>query len=322
VSGVIGQTPARPAHIHAALNNGVECYRKADYESAASYFAQAQAGEAELSMEERGDLATFSRLNGTALKERTDGRNYLRMAEDAANDGRNAEAEALLKVVAGNQFLSLDDKAKIQRLSERLGGVNPMNPATGSNANASNAVMARTKLQQARTMLARSDYAGAEKLAHEVEAMHVTFTEREDSPRKILDEVARSRMPKDPKSLLAASRAALQKGDLDNAQKALNAVPAAERAGELAAIDADSLSFCFDALSRDTDLEGLQLQIEICPRRHRCDPCSETFDVHDYEFACPKCGSMQTKFVSGDELELAYLEVEEHEPIVLAEKSS
>ena len=219
VSGVIGQTPARPAHIHAALNNGVECYRKADYESAASYFAQAQAGEAELSMEERGDLATFSRLNGTALKERTDGRNYLRMAEDAANDGRNAEAEALLKVVAGNQFLSLDDKAKIQRLSERLGGVNPMNPATGSNANASNAVMARTKLQQARTMLARSDYAGAEKLAHEVEAMHVTFTEREDSPRKILDEVARSRMPKDPKSLLAASRAALQKGDLDNADR-------------------------------------------------------------------------------------------------------
>jgi len=94
------------------------------------------------------------------------------------------------------------------------------------------------------------------------------------------------------------------------------------RIGELAAIDADSLRFCFDALSRDTDLEGLQLQIEICPRRHRCDPCSETFDVHDYEFACPKCGSMHTKFVSGDELELAYLEVEEHEPSALAEKSS
>jgi len=94
------------------------------------------------------------------------------------------------------------------------------------------------------------------------------------------------------------------------------------RIGELAAIDADSLTFCFDALSRDTDLEGLQLEIEVCPRRHRCDPCSETFDVHDYEFACPKCGSVQTKFVSGDELELAYLEVEENESSALAEKSS
>ncbi len=94
------------------------------------------------------------------------------------------------------------------------------------------------------------------------------------------------------------------------------------RIGELAAIDADSLSFCFDALSRDTDLEGLQLQIEVCPRRHRCDSCSETFEVHDYEFACPKCSSTQTKFVSGDELDLAYLEVEENEPSALAEKSS
>jgi hydrogenase nickel incorporation protein HypA/HybF len=94
------------------------------------------------------------------------------------------------------------------------------------------------------------------------------------------------------------------------------------RIGKLVAIDADSLGFCFEALARDTDLEGLQLQIEVCPRRHRCDPCSETFDVHDYEFACPKCGSIHTKFVSGDELELAYLEVEEHEPSALAEKSS
>lgn len=94
------------------------------------------------------------------------------------------------------------------------------------------------------------------------------------------------------------------------------------RIGELAAIDVDSLRFCFYALSRDTDLEGLQLQIEVCPRRHHCDPCGKTFDVHDYDFACPKCGSMQTKYVSGDELELSYLEVEENEPSALAEKSS
>ena len=94
------------------------------------------------------------------------------------------------------------------------------------------------------------------------------------------------------------------------------------RIGELAAIDADSLNFCFDALSRDTDLEGLQLQIEICPRRHNCDQCSKTFDVHDYEYTCPKCGNTPTKFISGDELELAYLEVEENESSALAEESS
>ena len=94
------------------------------------------------------------------------------------------------------------------------------------------------------------------------------------------------------------------------------------RVGELAAIDSESLRFCFEALSHDTDLEGLQLQIELCQRRHCCDQCGEVFAVTDYECACPKCGCGGTRFVSGDELELAYLEVEEHEPSALAEKSS
>lgn len=215
VTGVIGQTPSRPARVHAVLNSGVESYRKADYESAASYFAQAQAGEAELSADERVELATFSRLNETALNQRQDGRNYLRMAEAAAADGRNAEAEAYLKSIANNQFLSADDKVKVQRLSERLGGNAAANPVMDPNSN-----VARTKLQQARAMIAKGDYPGAEKLAHEVEAMHVTLVpEREDTPRKVLDEVARSRMPKDSKGLLAASRAALQKGELDNAER-------------------------------------------------------------------------------------------------------
>jgi hydrogenase nickel incorporation protein HypA/HybF len=94
------------------------------------------------------------------------------------------------------------------------------------------------------------------------------------------------------------------------------------RIGELAAIDGEALRFCFDALSRDTEFEGLQLELEFCFRRHRCLECSEEFIVRDYEFACPGCGSEKTRFVSGDELELAYLEVEEHEPSTIAEKSS
>ncbi len=221
VSGVIGQTPARPARVHAVLNSGVECYRKADYESAASYFAQAQAGIADLSDKEREELNTFSQLNSSALNQRQEGREALRLAMEAATDGRNAEAEVYLKSIANNQFLSAEDKINVQRLSERLGGPGVANPLSGPNAaNASNAVVARTKLQQARTMVAHGDYDGAEKLAREVEAMHVAFVpEREDTPRKILDEVARARMPKDSKSLLAAARAALIKGDLDNADR-------------------------------------------------------------------------------------------------------
>lgn len=83
------------------------------------------------------------------------------------------------------------------------------------------------------------------------------------------------------------------------------------RVGELAAIDNDALRFSFDALTRGTLLEGLGLEIEPSPRRHRCEPCRREFQVVAGEFACPDCGRTDTLFVSGDELELAYVEVEE-----------
>jgi type II secretory pathway component GspD/PulD (secretin) len=85
-------------------------------------------------------------------------------------------------------------------------------------------VIARTKLQQARALMARGNYDAAERLAHEVEGMPVKFPEREDSPRKVLEEIARARtpLPKDAKGLLLAAHAALQKGDLDNAERLAN----------------------------------------------------------------------------------------------------
>jgi hydrogenase nickel incorporation protein HypA/HybF len=85
------------------------------------------------------------------------------------------------------------------------------------------------------------------------------------------------------------------------------------RIGELAAVDPDSLQFCFEALIRDTELAALQLEIELCPRKHRCLACGEIFVVTDYDFRCSRCGEERTEFVSGDQLELASLEMEEYE---------
>ncbi|HKS76761.1 MAG TPA: hydrogenase maturation nickel metallochaperone HypA [Terriglobales bacterium] len=92
--------------------------------------------------------------------------------------------------------------------------------------------------------------------------------------------------------------------------------------GELTAIDPEALRFCFEAMLRDTDLAGLRLEIEICPRRHRCRACGNQFVVENYEFRCPLCGNAESECVSGDELELAYIEVEDHEPSAVGEKSS
>jgi len=88
----------------------------------------------------------------------------------------------------------------------------------------------------------------------------------------------------------------------------------AVRIGELAAIDPEALRFSFDALTRETELEGVKLEIEVCPRRHRCSDCGTEFDVRDFVFACPQCSSTRNDCISGEELELAYLELEEYEP--------
>jgi hydrogenase nickel incorporation protein HypA/HybF len=86
------------------------------------------------------------------------------------------------------------------------------------------------------------------------------------------------------------------------------------RIGELAAVDPDSLQFCFDAMKHESGFHELQLEIQFCHRRHRCEPCNSEFDVKDYDLHCPECGQATSLCISGDELELAYLEVEEHEP--------
>jgi len=94
------------------------------------------------------------------------------------------------------------------------------------------------------------------------------------------------------------------------------------RIGEMTAIDADALTFCFEALRGETDLQGLQLEIELSPRRHRCAACDCTFVVRDYDCRCPQCQKIAAECISGDELELAYVEVEENEPSAIGKEGS
>ena len=94
------------------------------------------------------------------------------------------------------------------------------------------------------------------------------------------------------------------------------------RIGEMAAIDQDALRFCFEAIILETDLASLELGIEVCPRRHRCQICGHEFNVRDYNSRCPSCATFETACISGDELELAYLEVEEYGASTAGAKST
>jgi hydrogenase nickel incorporation protein HypA/HybF len=94
------------------------------------------------------------------------------------------------------------------------------------------------------------------------------------------------------------------------------------RIGELAAVDPEALRFCFEAITRDTDMESLELEIEICPFRFRCLACGHEFVVRNYETQCPQCADLKTECIGGQELDLAYLEVDDHEPSAAGAKST
>jgi len=85
------------------------------------------------------------------------------------------------------------------------------------------------------------------------------------------------------------------------------------RIGELAGVDPEALRFCLEILTDGTDLEHLQLEIEVCRRQHRCAACKSDFLVSGYDFRCPTCGGESKEFTGGDQLEFSYLEMEEYE---------
>jgi hydrogenase nickel incorporation protein HypA/HybF len=83
------------------------------------------------------------------------------------------------------------------------------------------------------------------------------------------------------------------------------------RIGALSGVEPEALSFGFSVLVQGTDLDPLALEIEPVPRRQRCPACDFTFEVTEYSLVCPLCASSETLMAGGDELDLAFLEVED-----------
>ena len=78
------------------------------------------------------------------------------------------------------------------------------------------------------------------------------------------------------------------------------------KVGEWAGVDAEALRFCWEVMAPE-----MALEIEACPRQNRCAACGCVFRVVGWSVACPDCGAPKTQPVSGDELKIAYLEIEE-----------
>lgn len=81
------------------------------------------------------------------------------------------------------------------------------------------------------------------------------------------------------------------------------------RIGTMTAVVPDSLSFCFGLITKGTDLEEAELIIDIVPLRGFCNECTDEFEIDDYAFECPSCGSTRIEAISGRELDIVEIEV-------------
>jgi hydrogenase nickel incorporation protein HypA/HybF len=83
------------------------------------------------------------------------------------------------------------------------------------------------------------------------------------------------------------------------------------RIGKLSAVVPDALRFAFEAITRGGIAEGALLEIEEVPLRIRCRQCAEEFAVDDPFMLCPRCEGIDVEMVSGRELEIQSMEIED-----------
>jgi hydrogenase nickel incorporation protein HypA/HybF len=83
------------------------------------------------------------------------------------------------------------------------------------------------------------------------------------------------------------------------------------RVGQLSGIVPDSLDFCFSAIVSQTKMSQASLSIEEVPMVTKCRDCQHSFTVRDFAFSCPACKSGNLELISGKELEIIEIELQE-----------
>ena len=83
--------------------------------------------------------------------------------------------------------------------------------------------------------------------------------------------------------------------------------------GKLSAVVTDSLRFCFGVAVQGTTLEGAELVIREVPVQVRCSGCGHEWTVAEPVFLCGNCQSTAVHLISGRELDIESIEVEDQE---------
>ena len=83
------------------------------------------------------------------------------------------------------------------------------------------------------------------------------------------------------------------------------------RAGKLTALYPPALETCIEAVARDTPVQGAAVVVIDDPIRAKCRSCHAVSEFDEPPFVCAMCGQTQLDMVSGRDLFVESIEVEE-----------
>jgi hydrogenase nickel incorporation protein HypA/HybF len=81
--------------------------------------------------------------------------------------------------------------------------------------------------------------------------------------------------------------------------------------GKLSGVVAESLDFCFNVMIGETEMKRAVLEIEHVPIMALCRECGNRFPIDELDFTCSACKSTQIEMLSGKELEIVEIELED-----------
>ncbi len=80
--------------------------------------------------------------------------------------------------------------------------------------------------------------------------------------------------------------------------------------GVLSGVEPDLLQMAFDTFKEGTVCDGAEFVMEIQPVVIRCPDCGQEATLEELNLVCPKCESIQTEIIDGEEMYLMSLEME------------
>ncbi|MBE2271364.1 MAG: hydrogenase maturation nickel metallochaperone HypA [Anaerolinea sp.] len=81
--------------------------------------------------------------------------------------------------------------------------------------------------------------------------------------------------------------------------------------GQLSSMIDDSVQFYWDFISQETKAAGARLNFKRIPATLECEACGAQYGINNrYELACPTCGGVHIRIVTGEEFYVDSIEVE------------